>query len=67
MSSLMFNVSTGILLVTILVLVIVYWFQRPKPPGHVPTTLIEAYALLYASNAKEECGRGIPGKEGQNV
>lgn len=60
----MFFLSVLILLFMVVVLVVLYWGQR-QPVGHLPHSLAGTYALLYASNAKEECGtlRGRNSKE----
>lgn len=50
----MFTISVSILVLMIIVLVVVYWGQR-QPIGHLPESLVGMYALLYASNAMEEC------------
>lgn len=52
----MFFLSVSILLFMVVVLVVFYWGQR-QPVGHLPQSLAGTYALLYASNAKEECGK----------
>lgn len=64
MSSEMFYLAVAILLFMIGVLGALYWGQR-QPIGHLPESLAGTYALLYASNAKEECGklRGRNSKE----
>lgn len=64
MSTQMFYIAASIILILILVLVGIYWKPR-APLGHVPQSLGEMYAALYASNAKEECGkiRGVNSRE----
>lgn len=64
MNTEMFFLSVLILLFMAVVLVVLYWGQR-QPVGHLPHSLAGTYALLYASNAKEECGnlRGRNSKE----
>lgn len=52
----MFYLAASILAIMIVVLVVLYWDQR-QPIGNLPRTLAGMYALLYASNAKEECGK----------
>lgn len=52
----MFSLAASILAIMIVVLVVLYWDQR-QPIGNLPNTLAGMYALLYASNAKEECGK----------
>lgn len=54
----MFVLTAVILIYTIVVLVVVYMWQRPQIYGYLPTSLSGMYALLYASNAKEYCGSG---------
>lgn len=55
-SSLMFYISVAILITLIVMLVLLYWGPR-QPVGHLPKHLAGMYALLYASNAKEDCGK----------
>lgn len=54
-SHLMYCLAGSIILVIVVVLVLLYW-HREQTVGYLPTTLAGLYALLYASNAKEECG-----------
>lgn len=54
MNSAMFTISVSILVLMIVVLVVVYWGQR-QPIGYMSASLVGMYALLYASNAMEEC------------
>lgn len=54
-SLLMYCLAGSIILVIVVVLILLYW-RRQQTVGHLPTTLAGLYALLYASNAKEECG-----------
>lgn len=58
MSVYMLAIAATILIYTIVVLVVLYSWQRPRVVGHVPTSLAGMYALLYASNAKDYCGFG---------
>lgn len=55
-SRVMFHLAGSIILTIMLVLAYIY-LRRRQPVGHVPKTLAGMYALLYASNAKEECGQ----------
>lgn len=55
-SSLMFILAASIILTIMTVLTFLY-LRRRQPVGNVPETLAGMYALLYASNAKEECGK----------
>lgn len=56
-SPVMFAIAAGILLFIMAVLVPLYWGSRGgRFKGHLPRSLGTMYALLYASNAKEECG-----------
>lgn len=57
-SSMMFSISAAILIGTIAVSVVIYSTQR-QPIGHLPESLAGMYALLYASNAMEECGNVV--------
>lgn len=54
-SRVMYCLAGSIILVMVVVLVLLYW-HRQQTVGYLPTTLAGLYALLYASNAKEECG-----------
>lgn len=54
----MFNIAVAILVTMIWVLVAIYWRQR-QTIGHVPVSLAGMYALLYTSNAQEECGEMV--------
>lgn len=54
-SHLMYCLAGSIILIIVVVLVLLYW-HREQTVGYLPTTLAGLYALLYASNAKEECG-----------
>lgn len=49
-------IAASILLFIMALMVALFWRGR-QPVGHVPQTLVGMYALLYASNAKEECGQ----------
>lgn len=55
-SGLMFCIGALIILVIMVVLVFLYC-RRKQPVGYLPQHLAGMYALLYASNAKEECGQ----------
>lgn len=56
-SSVMFWIAMAILVFIMAVLVPLYWgSRRGQFKGHLPRSLGTMYALLYASNAKEECG-----------
>lgn len=64
----MFVLMAVILVYTIVVLVVVYVWQRPQIYGYLPTSLSGMYALLYASNAKEYCGSGsTPAERAQTL
>lgn len=54
-SLMMYCLAGSIILVMVVVLVLLYWHRQQKVV-YLPTTLAGLYALLYASNAKEECG-----------
>lgn len=60
-SYLMYGLAGSIILVIVVVLVVLYWHHQ-QVVGYLPTTLAGLYALLYASNAKEECG-GLYGRD----
>lgn len=60
-NTVMFSIAAFILLFMIVVLVMLYWRQEEQPVHRLPTTLEGMYALLYASNAKEEC-REVAGR-----
>lgn len=53
---LMFSIAGSIVLMIMVVLGFLYW-RRQQTVGYSPRTLAGLYALLYASNAKEECGQ----------
>lgn len=56
-SPLMFGIAVGILVFIIAVLGTLYCGRRGgRFKGHLPRSLGTMYALLYASNAKDECG-----------
>lgn len=60
-NELMFGISVSILLFTIVVIVALYWGQDRNVVGHLPSSLAGVYAHLYASNAKQQCGK-VAGK-----
>lgn len=55
-NDIMFLVALFIILIIMTVLAILYW-RRQQPVGYLPHHLAGMYALLYASNAKDECGQ----------
>lgn len=56
-SGLMYKIAAAILFFIMAVLVSLYWGKRRgRFKGHLPRSLGTMYALLYASNAQEECG-----------
>lgn len=60
-SHLMYCLAGSIIVIIVVVLFLLYW-HREQAVGYLPTTLAGMYALLYASNAKEECG-GLCGRD----
>lgn len=56
MSGEMFRIAISMIGVIMLLLFFVY-LSRQQPVGYLPHHLAGMYALLYASNAKEECGK----------
>lgn len=54
-NGLMFSIAGSVIVVIMVVLVFLYW-RRQQTVGYLPQSLAGMYALLYASNAKEECG-----------
>lgn len=56
MSVAMYSILVSGLLMTIAMLVVIYWGLK-HPDGQRPESLAGMYALLYASNAREECGQ----------
>lgn len=56
----MFVLGTAIMVYIMAVITMLYLLKRQELPGQLPVSLAGMYALLYASNAKGECGR-VPG------
>lgn len=56
MNTAMYLVLVSGLFMMIAMIVVIYW-GRKHPDGQRPESLAGMYALLYASNAKEECGQ----------
>lgn len=54
-NQMMYCVAGSVILIMVVVLVFHYW-HRQQTVGYPPATLAGLDALLYASNAKEECG-----------